>query len=172
MAPPAVIFTTAYEAHAVQAFEAQAVDYLVKPVRRARLQQALGRARQLCLMQMRALTSWADRPIPQLQIKYRGGVQRLPLNRILYLRADSKYVTVRHLDGEMLLEESLKNLESRYADWFLRIHRNALVARDVLLGLERAVDGSMYARLQGCDERLEVSRRHQSNIRRWLKDVE
>lgn len=170
--PPAVIFTTAYEEHALQAFEAQAMDYLLKPVRRARLQQALARARSLTLAQVQTLTELSGRPIPQLSSNYRGGVQRLPLDQVLYLRAESKYVTARHASGELLLEESLKTLEARYADWFVRIHRNALVARDALVGLERGVDGSMQVRLAGCDEMLEVSRRHQVEIRRWLKDVE
>ncbi len=169
--PPAVIFTTAYEEHALQAFEVQAMDYLLKPVRRARLQQALTRARRLTLAQLQALSALSDRLIPQLSVMYRGGVRRLPLDQVLYLRAESKYVTARHSSGELLLEESLKTLESRYADWFLRIHRNALVARDALVGLERGVDGSMHVRLAGCDELLEVSRRHQTEIRRWLKDA-
>jgi two-component system response regulator AlgR len=170
--PPAVIFITAYEEHALQAFEAQAMDYLLKPVRKARLQQALERAKRLTLPQLKALSTGPDRPVPVLRVNYRGGVRRLPLDQVLYLRAESKYVTARHRQGELLLEESLKTLESRFGDWFLRVHRNALVARRALVGLQRQVDGSVRACLRGCDERLEVSRRHQPRIRRWLKDVE
>jgi len=132
--PPAVIFVTAYEEHALQAFEAQAVDYLLKPVRKARLQQALERARRLTLTQLQALTGEPDRSVPVLSVNYRGGKRRLPLDQVLYLRAESKYVTARHRHGELLLEESLKNLESRFGDWFLRVHRNALVARTALIG--------------------------------------
>jgi two-component system response regulator AlgR len=170
--PPAVIFVTAYEQHALQAFEAQAVDYLLKPVRKARLHQALERARRLTLSQLRALSNGRDRKVPVLHVNFRGGVQRLPLDQVLYLRAESKYVTARHRHGETLLEESLKALESRFGDWFLRVHRNALVARQALVGLERRGDGSVQARLRGCEEWLEVSRRHQPKIRRWLKDVQ
>ncbi|MGD8587708.1 MAG: LytTR family DNA-binding domain-containing protein [Chromatiales bacterium] len=170
--PPAVIFTTAYEEHALQAFDAQAVDYLLKPVRKARLQQALERAKRLTLPQLQALCEGTDRPVPVLRVNYRGGVKQLPLDQVLYLRAESKYVIARHRHGELLLEESLKTLESRFGDWFLRIHRNALVARQALIGLQRLVDGSVQACLRGCEERLEVSRRHQPQIRRWLKDVE
>ena len=170
--PPAVIFTTAYEEHALQAFEAQALDYLLKPVRKARLQQALERAKRLTRMQLQALREGQSRPIPVLSVNYRGGVQRLALDQVLYLRAESKYVTARHRQGELLLEESLKTLESRYGDWFLRVHRNALVARQALVGLQRQADGSVYACLRGCEERLEVSRRHHAQIRRWLKEID
>ena len=168
--PPAVIFVTAYEEHALQAFEAQAVDYLLKPVRKVRLQQALARARRLTLRQLQALGGEPERPVPVLNANYRGGMQRLPLDQVVYLRAESKYVIAHHRHGELLLEESLKTLESRFGDWFLRVHRNALVARAALVGLERGADGSLHACLRGCDERLEVSRRHQARIRRWFRD--
>jgi two-component system response regulator AlgR len=170
--PPAIIFVTAYEEHALQAFEAQAVDYLLKPVRKARLQQALERAKRLSLPQLQALSGSPEHPVPVLSANYRGGMQRVPVDEVLYLRAESKYVTARHRHGELLLEESLKTLEARFADWFLRVHRNALVARQALVGLERQADGSIQVCLRGCEERVEVSRRHQPGIRRWLKDVE
>lgn len=171
-APPAVIFTTAFEEHALQAFETQAVDYLLKPVRRERLRKALQSAQRLSLAQIRALAMTEQTSVPQLRVNYRGGVQRLALDQVLYLRAESKYVTAYHKHGEMLLEESLKSLESRFGDWFLRIHRNALVARKALLGLERGENGVMRVQLAGCEEQLEVSRRHLPTVRRWLKDVD
>lgn len=169
--PPAVIFTTAYEEHALQAFASQAVDYLLKPVRRARLSRALERAQRLTRVQLEAIKSSREQPVPQLSVSYRGGLRRLSLDQVIYLRAESKYVTARHQEGEWLLEESLKSLETQYADWFLRVHRNALVARHALLGLEKASDGGMRVRLRGCSELLEVSRRHLPDVRRWLKDV-
>jgi len=169
--PPAVIFTTAYEEHALQAFESEAVDYLLKPVRRERLRKALERARRISLAQLEAVTAVTHKPAPHLCVSYRGGVQRLPLDQVIYLRAESKYVSARHPGGELLLEESLKTLEARYADVFLRIHRNALVAHSALVGLEKRPDGVMQVRLQGCEELLEVSRRHLPEIRRWLKHV-
>jgi two-component system response regulator AlgR len=169
--PPAVIFTTAYEEHALQAFESQAVDYLLKPVRRARLSQALARAQRLTLAQLEAITARKEQPVPQLSVSYRGGLRRVSLDQVIYLRAESKYVTARYQAGELLLEESLKSLESRYKEWFLRVHRNALVARNALVGLERVADAHMRVRLRGCSELIEVSRRHLPNVRRWLKDV-
>ena len=108
----------------------------------------------------------------EVEALHRGGVQRLPLDQVLYLRAESKYVSAHHREGELLLEESLKSLESRFGDWFLRIHRNALVARHALAGLERTAGGVMRVRFKDCTERLEVSRRHLPSVRRWLKDVE
>ena len=170
--PPAVIFTTAYEEHALQAFEIQAVDYLLKPVRRARLQKALENAQKVTLVQLEKISATLENPVPQLSVTYRGGLRRLPLDQVLYLRAESKYVSVCHLGGELLLEESLKSLESRFADWFLRIHRNALVSRHALLGLEKAAGGMMLVRLRDCDEKLEVSRRHLPEIRRLLRGEE
>ena len=145
------------------------MDYLLKPVRRERLGQALARAQRLTQAQLAALAQASDQSLPHLKLTYRGGVQRLPLDQVLYLRAESKYVTVGHQGGEALLEESLKSLESRFGEWFLRIHRNALVSRRSLVGLEKRIDGAMRARLAGCEETLEVSRRHLAEVRRWLK---
>lgn len=166
--PPAVIFVTAYEEHALQAFEAHAVDYLLKPVRKARLEQALEKAQRVTLAQLEALAQVKEQA-PQLSISYRGGLWRLPLDKVFYLRADSKYVSVFHTEGESLLEESLKSLESRYSDWLLRIHRNTLVARHALIGLEKGLDGVMRVRLQGCNEGLQVSRRHLPELRRLIR---
>ncbi|MEN8179786.1 MAG: LytTR family DNA-binding domain-containing protein [Pseudomonadota bacterium] len=168
-APPAVIFTTAYEEHALQAFESQAVDYLLKPVRKVRLQKALETAQRITLAQLEKLALVTDGAVPQLSISYRGGLRRLSLDQVLYLRAESKYVSVFHNEGELLLEESLKSLESRFGDWFIRIHRNALVARHALLGLEKSTGGVMRVSLRNCDERLEVSRRHLPEVRRLIR---
>lgn len=167
--PPAVIFTTAYEEHALQAYETQAVDYLLKPVRKVRLQQALESAQKITLAQLEALAQATEHPVPHLSISYRGGLRRLSLDQVLYLRADTKYVSVFHKEGELLLEESLKSLESRFGDWLLRIHRNALVARHALLGLEKTSGGVSRVRLRGCEELLEVSRRHLPEVRRLIK---
>ncbi len=164
--PPAVIFTTAYEEHALEAFEREAQDYLLKPVRRERLRQALERSRRITRPQRESL---GQETIPPLSVTYRGGVLSLSLDEVIYLRADSKYIAVRHGAGEALLEDTLKSLEERYSDWLLRIHRNALVVRRRLKGLEKGADGKMQVVLNGCEERLEVSRRHLPEVRRWLK---
>jgi two-component system, LytTR family, response regulator AlgR len=170
--PPAVIFVTAYERHALEAFDRDAVDYLLKPVRRERLQRALERAGSPTLPQLRALEALRGESAGEgefITIRARGGLRRIPLNQILYFQADQKYVTLRHLHGEELLEDSLKSLEGRYAERLLRIHRNALVAKRFLRALERGGEHQFYVRLAGCDERLEVSRRHLAEVRSWLE---
>lgn len=166
--PPAVIFTTAYEEHALQAFESSAQDYLLKPVRRERLLNALQRSQRLTRSQLISSAAEAQEA-PRLHASYRGGLRTIPLDQVIYLRADSKYVMARHQEGELLLEESLKGLLERYGDWLLRIHRNALVVRRHLLGLEKGVDGIPRVVMRGCEERLEVSRRHLPEVRRILR---
>jgi two-component system, LytTR family, response regulator AlgR len=172
-AAPAVIFVTAYDRHALEAFDRNAVDYLLKPVRRERLQRALERAASLTRPQLRALEGLrgeaGEGAAEFITIRVRGGLHRIPLDEILYFQADQKYVTLRHLHGEELLEESLKGLEGRYRDRLLRIHRNALVAKRFLRGLERGGEHQYFARLEGCEARLEVSRRHLAEVRDWLE---
>jgi two-component system response regulator AlgR len=171
--PPAVILVTAYEQYALAAFENNVEDYLVKPVRRERLQAALERARMPTRAQQTAL---AETPKAaqrarrhSLSAHYRGGLQTVPVDDIIYLQAEHKYVTVRHTGGELLVDESLKSLEDEFTDLFLRIHRNALVARSRLAGLEKGPDGSTLVRLRDCKDHLPVSRRHLAEIRRWLR---
>jgi len=167
--PPAVIFVTAYDEHALAAFDAHAVDYLLKPIRRDRLETALARARSLTRAQLSALDE--ARPPPEyLVATYRGGLTRIAVDAVLYLRAEQKYVVARHAGGEALLEDSLRSLEERFADRFVRIHRNALVARDALVGLEKDPAGSCHVRLRGIPDRLEVSRRHLPEIRSWVRE--
>ncbi len=167
-APPAVIFTTAYEEHALAAFDSNAVAYLLKPIRRERLEQALNRATQLTRPQLQALQQMEEEE-QYVSATFRGGRQRIALDDILYFRAEQKYVVARHPEGEALLEESLASLEERFGDRFLRIHRNALVARAQLRALEKGSMGRCWVRLNGSDERLEVSRRHVAQVRRFLK---
>jgi len=167
--PPAVVFVTAYEEHALDAFQGNAVDYLLKPIRRSRLERALHRACVLTRPQLQALEKLQEGESGHVYSNYRGGVQRIPVEDIIYLRADQKYVTVRHVGGESLLEESLKSLEQRFAGRFLRIHRNALVARQRVAGLEKEPDGRCSLRMEESEDRLEISRRHLAQVRRWLK---
>ncbi|MEJ2394228.1 MAG: LytTR family DNA-binding domain-containing protein [Candidatus Thiodiazotropha sp.] len=167
--PPAVIFTTAFEEHALEAFDTSAQAYLLKPVRRERLLAALERSQRLTRSQLNAVAATADQPPPQLSASYRGGVKTLPLDEVIYLRAEAKYVVARYAAGELLLEESLKSLQESYGDWFLRIHRNALVSRRHLTGLEKDLQGITRAVLRDCDETLEISRRHLAEIRRLLR---
>lgn len=170
--PPAVILVTAYQEHALEAFARKVQDYLVKPVRRERLQEALERVRIPTRPQHEAIAAAAaGRPHRRhhLAAHYRGSLQTVPIGDIIYLLADQKYVTVRHEGGDLLVDEALKALEDEFPDIFMRIHRNALVARARLMGLDKGPEGSTLVRLRGCEERLPVSRRHLSEVRRWLR---
>ena len=171
--PPSVILVTAYPEHALKAFERRVDDYLVKPVRRERLQTALEGARIPNRPQREALGQplvAQTRRRGQLTASYRGGVQAVPIDQVLYLQAEHKYVTVGHTHGTILVDESLKTLEEEYSDLFIRIHRNALVAYRSIEGLEKDADGVTRVRLHGSEERLQVSRRHLPELRRWLRD--
>ncbi|NIP72821.1 MAG: response regulator transcription factor [Gammaproteobacteria bacterium] len=170
--PPAVIFTTAYDQHALEAFESNAVDYLLKPIRRARLLQSLEKAQRLSRAQLAAIRAEENgRARTHLCVRVRGSLRLVPVRDIFYFRADHKYVSVRYTEGEVLIEESLKSLEHEFGERFVRIHRNALIARDRLEGLERGPGGRQMARVRGLDESLEVSRRHGPSVRRALKNT-
>jgi two-component system, LytTR family, response regulator AlgR len=170
--PPAVIFTTAYSECALDAFEHHAVDYLLKPVRRERLKEALNKARNLSRVQLKSLTESRARELENQSVcvRYRGELRRIDLAEILFFRAEAKYVVVRHLEGEALLEESLKSLEQRFSDRFIRIHRNALINLDFMAGMKKDEEGQYVVELkdqQGVS--LEVSRRHLPAVRQWLR---
>jgi len=169
--PPAIIFTTAFNDYAVAAFETHAVDYLLKPIRRERLAEALENARRLTRAQAASLQQAARENTTRRQIcaRVRGSLQLLPVEEIRYFQADQKYVTVRTPGSTVLIEETLKSLEEEYPEEFVRIHRNALVASRHLVGLEKDAAGHCRVRLQGVDESLEVSRRHVAAIRQRIK---
>ncbi|MEJ2346655.1 MAG: LytTR family DNA-binding domain-containing protein [Gammaproteobacteria bacterium] len=169
--PPAVIFTTAYDQHAVEAFDASAVDYLLKPIRRERLEEALDKVQRLTRAQLAAVGAQAgqDRTRTHICARIRGNLRLIPVDEVLYFMADQKYVIVRHLRGEVLVEESLKSLEQEFGGRFLRIHRNALVAKAYLEGMERAAGGRLLVRLRHVEEGLEVSRRHAAEVRQNMK---
>ena len=164
--PPAVVFVTAHSSHAVQAFELAAVDYLTKPVRLERLQQALQKVERLTQSE-RALQP--DLPEEVLIIQDRGRTERVPLAEVLYLKAELKYITVRTASRSYILDGSLNELEALYGAQFMRIHRNALIARRAVRALEKHFDpeeGEGWAvRLKGLDELLVVSRRQLSAVR-------
>jgi len=163
--PPAVVFVTAYDEHALAAFDANAIDYLLKPVRPERLRRALDKARALNQDQQTALAETGG----FLNVSYRGGVQRIPAAEVLFLRADSKYVEVWRDVGMALTEESLRAIEERLPGLFLRVHRNALVAVDRIRALERGDAGAFRLTVEGSDEAVEVSRRHVPEVRRLLR---
>jgi two-component system, LytTR family, response regulator AlgR len=164
--PPAIVFVTAYAEHAVAAFELEAVDYLTKPVRLERLQAALQKVERA--LQARGAAG-PSTGAEALLIHDRGRTERVPLSEVLYFKAELKYITVRTAARSYILDASLSELEERHATDFLRVHRNALVARRALRALERhddAVEGETWAvRLTGVDELLAVSRRQLAAVR-------
>lgn len=167
--PPAVIFTTAFDHHALEAFEAAAVDYLLKPIRKARLEQALERARRPNRAQLNELAGPGRNVRTHICASSRGGLQLVPIEQVWYFLADQKYVSVRHAGGELLIEESLKSLEQEFGDRFMRVHRNALVAVDQLAGIDKTPAGGQVARLRSTEETVEISRRHAPELRRRLR---
>lgn len=183
-AAPALVFVTAHAEHALQAFELAATDYLTKPVRRERLQAALQRVdEQRSPRAPRSApspTAQAPAEPPMLVVTDRGRVLRLPLAEVLYLKAELKYVTVRTAERSLVLDDSLSELEARLGPAFLRIHRNALVARQAVRALERRVvagneDDAAEAwavRIAQVDEWLAVSRRQVQAVREALLVVD
>ena len=161
--PPAIVFVTAYEEYAVQAFELHALDYLLKPVRRARLQAALERARSLAAPARDALRAVVQEPRRFLSVPERGRITLVPVANVLYLKAELKYVTVRTEEREFVLEESLSHLEQEFEQAFVRVHRNCLVAKARIRGFEKAdaqeSEHNWVVLLHGCAEKLAVSRR-------------
>ena len=168
--PPAVIFTTAYGDHALEAFAAEALDYLLKPIRKQRLEQALQRVRRLNRVHVGALEAAAEHaPRTHLCARNRGELVVVAVDDVRCFQAEQKYVVVHHVGGQILIEESLKALEQEFGTAFLRIHRNALVATGAVTGLERSGDGVFRVHLLDVRGGLEVSRRHLPGLRRALR---
>ena len=167
--PPAIVFVTAHADHALSAFELDAVDYLTKPVRRERLQQALAKAQRAAPANLGLTPAATQAPGEALLIQDRGRTERVPLAEVLYFKAEQKYITVRTAARSYILDGTLNDLEARYAAEFLRIHRNALVARRAVRALEKHYDpeeGEGWAvRLHGLGELLAVSRRQVTAVR-------
>ena len=161
-ARPQVIFCTAYEEHALKAFELGAADYLLKPVRLERLRDALQRA------QRRLDDNPREAPV-YLHARLGGEQVRIALNEVLCLLADEKYVVVQHRGGELLIEESLRQLEETYPDQLIRLHRNCLVPPSRLVGIKTLADGRVLARLDGTELSPEISRRNLPAVRKLLR---
>lgn len=169
--PPGLVFCTAYEDHALAAFDANAIDYLVKPVREERLRAALAKASRWSEAHARGPASERARRRTHLRARVRGNLMLVPVDDVHYLLAGDKYVTVYHAKGEVLIEEPLKALEDEFEDRFVRIHRNCLVAIARLRGLTRAPDGRLLANLDGVGVELEVSRRNLPALRRLVRTL-
>ncbi|MEO8122984.1 MAG: LytTR family DNA-binding domain-containing protein [Burkholderiales bacterium] len=175
--PPAIVFVTAHAERALDAFELNAVDYLTKPVRRARLVEALQRAAQRKAAQSATLAAAGEPPV--IVVTELGRVVRVPLHEVLYLKAELKYVTLRTAERTYVLDEALSDLESRLGEHFLRVHRNALVARHALRELERRSLGGdiddegaegWAVRVAPVDEWLAVSRRQLGAVRDAMRE--
>jgi two-component system response regulator AlgR len=168
--PPAVVFTTAYGDHALEAFDAHAIDYLLKPIHPERLRQALDKAARLGGIPPQELRNAAGSARrTHFCARIRGDLQLVPVDDVVFLQADNKYVTVRSPGQQILIEESLRSLEQELGASFLRIHRNALVAVHAVRGLEKDPGGHCRVLLEGVEERLEVSRRLLPEVRRRIK---
>ncbi len=165
-ASPAIVFCTAYQDQALNAFDVEAVDYVVKPVRQERLARALEKA-------ARYLGIEDEQPQEEhfLRSTVGGKVVLTPIQRVICLVAEDKYTTVIHEKGSTVIDESLTELENLYPEQFFRVHRNALVSRKHLRGLERSAEGQTLALLSGTDRKPEVSRRNVAALRRLLSEL-
>jgi two-component system, LytTR family, response regulator AlgR len=166
--PPAVVFVTAHDQHALQAFDLAAVDYLTKPVRRERLKTALERVAFRYLARPSPESMADQNADTTLLISERGSALRIDIGEVLYFKADQKHVSVKTSNGNFLLEESLNQLHARWGDAFVRIHRNALVPRRLIRGLHRNQEETWELELHHVPERLEVSRRNVAEVRHLI----
>jgi two-component system response regulator AlgR len=172
---PAVVFVTAHAEHALKAFDLEAVDYLTKPVRRERLHSALQRVAQRLTLQPGAAAPPTETE-PVVIVSDRGRIVRVPVSEVLYLKAELKYVTLRTAQHTYVLDDALSDLEQRLGERFIRVHRNALVARRAVRALERRIvaggdeeGGESWAvRVAPVDEWLAVSRRQATAVREAL----
>jgi two-component system response regulator AlgR len=173
--PPAIVFCTAFGEHALDAFDVSAAGYLLKPVRRDALVETLRKVGRVNRVQLKSVGGEDDeeerRARTHISAKTRRGIELIPLTEIRFFQADHKYVTVRHEGGEVLIDDTLRDLEEEFGDRVVRIHRNALVMMDHLEGLERDTRGHYQVRMRGVDERLDVSRRHVSGLRRLVQSL-
>ncbi len=169
--PPAVIFCTAYEEHALEAFDLQAVGYLLKPVRKENLGTALAKAQRVNKAQLAALADDGESRRSHIVARTRRGIELISVDEIRYFQADQKYVTVRHGGGEIIVDDTLRELEVEFGDRFVRVHRNALVAARYIAGLDRSRDGQYKIRMREVEETLEISRRHVAAVRKFIKTL-
>jgi two-component system response regulator AlgR len=170
--PPAIIFTTAFSDHALEAFETHAVDYLLKPVKQERLQAAIDAA----IRPTRAQAARSGKALSGLDARQhicarvRGSLVLVPIDSIYYFHAELKYVTVRYREGEVLIEDALKALETEFGDRFFRIHRNALVSLEALGGMQSDNDRHLVT-FRDIDDKLEISRRHLPGVRKIIRKL-
>ena len=167
--PPAIIFTTAYDEYALEAFDAHAIAYLLKPIRKEKLENALQSAKQLNRVQLQSIQPEEnDAQENYLSVRIHSGLRKIELEDVFYFLAEQKYVSVKYREGEVLIEESLKSLEERFSNTFIRIHRNALIAKKQLKAIRKDQQGRYLTELKDIDDKIEVSRRHVAMVRKFL----
>ena len=172
--PPAIIFTTAYQDHAIDAFNANAVDYLLKPIRRERLLESLQRASFINRAHLAEISESIEGQKGSrnyLSAINQGNIELVPVAEIRYLKADHKYVTVGWPGHETLIDDPLKSIEAEFSKRFLRAHRNALVAFAHIDTLEKDNAGKVRVKLHGVDERIDISRRHLHDVKQAIKKM-
>jgi len=169
-----VIFTTAYGDHAIDAFDAQAIGYLLKPIRKEKLSRALTHASRISIPRLMQATRSANIEHRREHVCARLGEQLrlIPIGDIYYFFADQKYVTVAHKGGQDLIDEPLKELGAEFNAEFVRIHRNALVAEKYIAAIERTDDGQYVVKMRDCEAALQVSRRHATELLRRVKGTD
>lgn len=169
--PPAIIFTTAYQDHALSAFDANAVDYLLKPIRKERLKTAIERAAVISQAKLSLLKTNQEKPVARTHLSaiIQGNIQLIAIENIYFLKAEQKYVTAAWPGGEILIDEPLVTLEAEFPAHFIRIHRNALVAINHIEGLRKTPEGQHVIKLTNMPIELSVSRRHFSDVKRIIK---
>ena len=174
--PPAVVFCTAYDEYAIKAFQVQAIGYLLKPVRQEDLVSVIEKASRVNKAQLASvrqeLSGSEDAPLARqcISVKSHRGLELIPIDDIRFFKADQKYVTVRYSAGEVLVDETLKELEDELEGRFIRVHRNALVSLAHLEAVEN-VEGGFQVRLNGVDERVVISRRHAPLLKKRLQAI-
>ncbi len=168
---PAVIFTTAYQDHAISAFDANAVDYLLKPIRKERLNTAVERATVVNQAQLTSIHKEEENASARthLSAMIQGSLQLVPIESIYFFKADQKYVSAAWPGGELLLDESLTSLEAEFSKDFIRIHRNALVAINHVNSLSKTSDGQHVIKISDMPVELAISRRHLAEVKKALK---
>ncbi|MDH5434086.1 MAG: LytTR family DNA-binding domain-containing protein [Gammaproteobacteria bacterium] len=178
--PPAIIFTTAYDEYALEAFKVNAVNYLLKPVRKTDLISAIQASSKLNKAQLAAIATQQQEAKPSdddhkgrkhITTKISGNIKLIPVVDVVYFLAEQKYVTVRHLNGETIIEDTLKELQVEFEGQFIRIHRNALVAKKFITGMRRDNQGHAYINFEVINKELEISRRHLSTVKQLLLNM-
>ena len=167
---PAIIFTTAYDEYALDAFKVSAVDYLLKPVRLEKLAATLEKACQLNRVQLQAIRGQPSGR-SNITAKISGNIKLIPVDEVYYFQADQKYVTVKHKKGETIIEDTLKELQKEFAENFIRVHRNALVAKKFISGIHKNHQGHTFITIEGCEEEIEISRRHLAQVKKLITSM-